>query len=78
MSAASFALLPDYTHTDPSGVWLGKMWKRSLPHFDIDTQQRLQTWKLCWYAAAPNFPDSAVTISAPIKIIVGRQALIEL
>lgn len=47
MDAAAFDALHDYSHSQPSGVYAGKMWKRKSG----------KKWLLCWFGidTDPNY-----------------------
>lgn len=51
MSLGVFMQLKEYSATNPSGVYEGKMWKRHDGSFDHEFIARggVPTWKLCWY-----------------------------
>ncbi len=46
MDPEDFCQLADYSHSQPSGVYPGKMWKRKGP----------DGWILCWYSES-ELPD---------------------
>lgn len=43
MNKPDFDRLAEYSYLQPSGVYVGKMWK----------MQRGDTWYLCWYGVDP-------------------------
>lgn len=49
MSQATFKALPEYSGTNPTGVYEGKMWKRLNGLFDPNCQPEDRRWMLCWY-----------------------------
>lgn len=48
MSEQTFKGLPDYTRSQPSGVYPGKMWKAHYPD---------DGWLLHWFEETPGKPD---------------------
>lgn len=57
MSERSFAALHDYTGSQPSGVYSGKMWKAKYGNL----------WFLCWFGK-PSSPESVWTFCREILI----------
>lgn len=45
MSEYDLSLLSDYSHSQPSGVWVGKMWRKQIYDLNVPTG----IWKLCWF-----------------------------
>lgn len=43
MSESDFKQLADYSFSQPSGVYIGKMWKAKFYPNDVET------WFLCWF-----------------------------
>jgi hypothetical protein len=54
MSRAVFDLLPEYSCSNPTGAYEGKMWKRHDGSFDREFLARggKPTWLLCWYGVS--------------------------
>lgn len=52
MSRSAFAKLSDYSRSQPSGVYSGKMWKRLAErsqHLPCGEAVEAGAWLLCWY-----------------------------
>lgn len=53
MSMSAFARLSDYSRTNPSGVYPGKMWRRQVTHANHALPCGVIVpkggWILCWY-----------------------------
>lgn len=51
MTKPAFEKLAEYSATYPSGVYIGKMWKRNDGLFDQNYRERggKPEWMLCWY-----------------------------
>ena len=53
MTQADFNQLSDYTQSQPSGVYEGKMWKvQDFIHLRGGGARRLKTWYLRWFGVA--------------------------
>jgi len=59
MEQATFEKLAEYSITQPSGVYDGKMWKSQRPD---------GVWRLCWYGPSVD-PDYCKTFSRIIVIV---------
>src|SRR6185369_6564631 len=70
MSKATFDKLHEYSASNPSGVYEGKMWKRNDGAFDIDFLAKggKPTWYLVWYGRHPD-PDKVSNNYRKILII---------
>lgn len=71
MSQASFDLLPEYSATNPSGVYPGKMRKRHDGSFDRAFLARggKPVWLLCWYDFSERGLEWCATRSRRILIV---------
>lgn len=58
MNAHVFRELPEYSTSQPSGVYPGKMWKRHDGAFDHEFIARggKPDWLLCWYGECSEHP----------------------
>ncbi len=54
MTHETFMALPEYSATNPSGVYDGKMWRCNA---SVVSRAPLPDWKLCWFAPGKT-PDS--------------------
>jgi hypothetical protein len=50
MTEETFRLLHEYSATNPTGVYPGKMWRRHDGLFDQRCKPGERRWLLCWYA----------------------------
>jgi hypothetical protein len=59
MSKDAFRRLLEYSASNPSGVYVGKMWKRHNGAFDFHFRARggKPEWLLCWYGFSEKGPD---------------------
>lgn len=69
MSRATFDALPEYSCSNPSGVYEGKMWKRHDGAFDIEFLARggQPVWMLCWFGVSER-PDCVSNNSRKILV----------
>jgi hypothetical protein len=56
ISLRDFEALKEYSCSQPSGVYEGKMWKRHDGAFDPRCRPEDRRWLLCWYGYS-NKPD---------------------
>lgn len=65
-----FDLLPEYSTTQPTGVYPGKIWKSNEWHWDPTKQFRVSTdrWHLCWFDDVPDKPGYCRTLSLLISV----------
>lgn len=49
MTTRTFELLAEYSATNPSGVYEGKMWRRHDGLFDPRCLPKDRRWLLCWF-----------------------------
>lgn len=49
LTAADWAELREYSASNPSGVYPGKIWKRHDGLFDSRCHPSKRRWLLCWY-----------------------------
>lgn len=63
MTTATFRKLAEYSATNPSGVYPGKMWRRHNGAHDLDFLRRggKPEWLLCWYGYSSKGPDFCST-----------------
>lgn len=66
MSAVDFQKLHEYSGTNPSGVYEGKMWKRHDGKFDHRCKPEDWKWLLCWFG----FSDVPNMVSNNHRIIL--------
>lgn len=52
MSRATFDQLAEYSASNPTGVYDGKMWRRHDGAFDRKCPPENRKWLLCWYGPA--------------------------
>ncbi len=73
MSTADFYQLAEYSCSNPSGVYEGKMWKRHNGSFDSDFIGRggKPTWLLVWYGRSDH-PDKCSVNSRKILLSDGE------
>lgn len=57
MSKSTFDNLAEYSATNPSGVYPGKMWKRHDGLFDPKCNPSERQWLLCWYDISSRGPE---------------------
>ena len=63
MSLADFKALPEYSSSQPSGVYDGKMWRRHNGACDWNFIARggKPEWWLCWFGPSEKGPDFCTT-----------------
>ena len=63
MSKATFMMLSDYSASQPSGVYPGKMWRRHNGIYDrvFIASGGKPEWMLCWYDESERGPDWCTT-----------------
>lgn len=49
MSRAAFDRLLEYSHSNPTGAYEGKMWKRHTVYATEDNKVTANIWQLCWF-----------------------------
>lgn len=57
MSKQTFDALPEYSATQPSGVYEGKMWKRRDGLHDRSCVPEDRKWLLCWFDKSDKGPE---------------------
>ncbi len=59
MSRATFEALKEYSASQPSGVYEGKMWRRHDGSFDREFIARggKPTWMFCWFGPSEKGPE---------------------
>lgn len=67
MTEAVFKKLPEYSCTNPTGVYEGKMWKRHNGLFDPHCKPENRHWVLCWFGFSDD-PDKCSNNSRRILI----------
>lgn len=67
MSQATFEQLAEYSTTNPSGVYHGKMWRRHDGAYDRRPNAPPPVWLLMWYGVDP---DPAFVKNCHRKIII--------
>lgn len=58
-----FDRLHNYSASDPSGVYVGKMWRRGYPYC-----ANPERWFLCWYDTHPK-PGYVTRKELPLRVI---------
>jgi hypothetical protein len=61
MTPAAFAELKEYSASIPSGVYVGKMWKRHDGVYDPRCKPADYRWLLCWFGESERGPDYCTT-----------------
>jgi hypothetical protein len=63
MSRTAFCALKEYSASQPTGVYEGKMWRRHDGSFDREFIVRggKPTWMLCWYGPSEKGPEFCKT-----------------
>lgn len=69
MSAADFHLLHEYSSTNPSGVYDGKMWKRKHGVRDEAGKLVAHTWRLAWYSPDPTDPNMVLVLTRQLFVV---------
>jgi len=64
ISARSFNCLHNYSHSLPSGVYSGKMWKQL-----TRDKSQVEHWWLCWFVDSTVYPNSCTTNRRKIVIL---------
>lgn len=59
MTLSTFVQLKEYSASNPTGAYEGKMWKRHNGAHDYDFIRRggKPEWMLCWYGVSSKGPD---------------------
>lgn len=75
MDLKTFKDIPNYSGTTPTGVYVGKTWRRHDGVYDHRMNAPKPQWLLCWYDEHPSGDlDVCTIIYRPIKL---TDALIE-
>lgn len=61
MTQATFEDLAEYSSSQPTGVYEGKMWKRHDGLYDRRCRPEDRRWLLCWYDVSEKGPDYCST-----------------
>lgn len=71
MSQKTFEELMEYSASQPTGAYEGKMWRREDGAFDYEFIARggKPTWMLCWYGPSEKGPDWVKTNMREIIIV---------
>lgn len=71
MTVKTFKGLHEYSASQPSGVYEGKMWRRHDGAFDYEFIARggKPVWQLCWFDSVPNNPDVCCTMRRRIILV---------
>jgi hypothetical protein len=71
MTTETFKELKEYSATQPTGAYEGKMWKRHNGVFDHEFLARggKPTWLLCWFDVSSKGPDWVSTKSRQILLV---------
>lgn len=69
MAQADFDKLLDYTDSQPTGVYPGKMWKQQIIENRSDPRRIEQSWWLCWFGYSSKGEDFCSTNYRRILIL---------
>jgi hypothetical protein len=67
MTEAVFLKLPNYSCSNPTGVYPGKMWRRAARY---GRQEVYDKWYLCWYGLHATDPENYCTTKCREIILV--------
>jgi hypothetical protein len=69
ITKAVFDQMPEYSCSDPTGVYPGKMWVSCPEMYNHMYPTPLRGWFLCWFIEAPYNPAKCIRISRPVHVI---------
>jgi hypothetical protein len=73
MTQATFDALREYSCSQPTGVYPGKMWKRHNGLYDPRCRPADRHWLLCWYDVSEKGPEYCSTKFRRIIVIDGDE-----